>query len=898
MGEGERTLNERLVRLFAIETDVGDATSLPIRGRQVAPEVQRERPRVLANLVERLVEQHCKHGSPVCYFVTLFLCYFVNVQRPLLLLTWSQAVAEGLPREIQSLVGQRLAHRSQVGVETAFAHPCTCEEHAVAIFLLIRELARGDGVALVDDAALQHLVTGEERVDDVLVLVRRAHLHIDGTAVGGELTGRSIEPVVGLHGRMLVLHAEHHELLLHGVLATNAFKGVAAGLQRIKAHLEGLVSGYSFCCLFYRYFVILFLCYLVDDVAGNGLTGIIQIAERDACHAVGLNLCRHANSKSGGLVAQRQRSLAVMAFAGSIGGVGLHHEVIIARGVRVSIAASVRHLHRHLHRETAFVVGGQRVGDKRLIAFGTRAPPPQGTTAHDVVLHLRALHRDAGKALHMTNYRHGVAILVFLSDLVELHLEGRTLVLLNGEIGRAILRLDGELPREARCREHKVGGSLTKLIGSHLFLLHHLVVGIAQRQRQLLARVHLCIAMSQALIGNHRGMSGLSRPVELTVGQHVVDVLRSFVVVERVAATNPLLWRGIVLLGIDVDFTRTAFLPLELSLAATIGGERVHLSAVVAVVSVGLQTNLCTRHRTSRRGVHGHQSDEVIGQVLMHHEEVAHVEQHTLRAHIRTVGGELHKVDAHGQAFDGHRVLQHLVVGLSHIAARDGLLCSIVDDKLLQLCIVLVVVGFQIGVALDVQARDGHRQSLAVHELAHFHAPLGVRQLDAFADRNEERRQRQLVLGVAQDVHARPGSPVLQGVVDVVHLLFGRRIFCLVHELIALNGELATLLQVLIDVDERVDGLQILRLANLVHVGKAVLLRLIVCTDAGCLPVAVMEIPVVKRLIVFSLHTQHVQQVATEDMTVGTFYEGWLIAFRRLLRQLLDGLHRLRIVFG
>ena len=159
--------------------------------------------------------------------------------------------------------------------------------------------------------------------------------------------------------------------MLHGVLATNALKGVAAGLQRIKAHLEGLVSSYSFCCLFYRYFAILFLCYFVNDVTGNGLASIVQIAERDACHAIGLNLCRHANGESGGLVAQRQRSLAVMAFTGSIGGVSLHHEVIVARGVRVSIAASVRHLHRHLHRETAFVVGGQRVGDKRLIVFGT-----------------------------------------------------------------------------------------------------------------------------------------------------------------------------------------------------------------------------------------------------------------------------------------------------------------------------------------------------------------------------------------------------------------------------------------------------------------------------------------------------------------------------------------------
>ena len=498
----------------------------------------------------------------------------------------------------------------------------------------------------------------------------------------------------------------------------------------------------------------------------------------------------------------------------------------------------------------------------------------------------------------MAHHRHGVAILVFLCDLVELHLESRTLVLLNGEIGGAIIRLDGELTRQTRCRERKIGRSLTKFVGSHLFFLHHLVVGIAQRERQLLACNNLGFLMGNVLIGNHGGVYGLTRPIEFTVGQHVVGVLRGFIFVERVSATKPLLGTGVVLLGVDIDLIRPAFLPLELSLTATVGGERVHLIAVVAVVGVRLQTDVGTRHRTSRRSVHGHQSDEVIGQVLMHHEEVAHVEQHTLRAHVRALGGELHEVDADGQSSDGHRVLQHLVVGLSHITARNGLLRSVVDDELLQLCIVLVVAGFQIGVALDVQARDGHRQSLAVHELAHFHAALGVRQLDAFADRNDERRQRQLVLGVAQDVHTRPCSPVLQGVVDVAHLLLGRCIFCLVHELIALDGELATLLQVLIDVDERIDGLQILRLANLVHIGKAVLLRLIVGADAGCLPVSVIEIPVVQRLIVFSLHTQHVQQVASEDMTVGTFNEGRLIALRRLLCQLLDGFHRLRIVFG
>ena len=57
------------------------------------------------------------------------------------------------------------------------------QANIITIFFFICELTRSDGIRLVDDAALQHLVTGEERVDDVLVLVRRTHLHIDGVLV-------------------------------------------------------------------------------------------------------------------------------------------------------------------------------------------------------------------------------------------------------------------------------------------------------------------------------------------------------------------------------------------------------------------------------------------------------------------------------------------------------------------------------------------------------------------------------------------------------------------------------------------------------------------------------------------------------------------------------------------
>ena len=280
----------------------------------------------------------------------------------------------------------------------------------------------------------------------------------------------------------------------------------------------------------------------------------------------------------------------------------------------------------------------------------------------------------------------------------------------------------------------------------------------------------------------------------------------------------------------------------------------------------------------------------------MHHVEVAHVQQHALRAHVLALGRKLHEVDAYGQSLDGHRVLQNLVVGLSHVAARHRLLRAVVDDEPLQFLVVLIVVGIQFRVALDVHARYGHRQPLAVHELAHLYAALRVRQLNAVANVHRKRGKRQLVLGVAQDVHARPCSPVLQGVVDVVHLLLGRGILGLVHEVVALNGQFAALLQVLILRDERVDGLQILRLAHLVDVSKAVLLCLVVGTDAGSATVLVVLVPVVQQLILLGLESQHMQQVAAEDVAVGPLHECGLVALCRLFSQLFHGFHRLPII--
>ena len=733
------------------------------------------------------------------------------MQRPFLFLSGREAVAEGFPRELKALVGQGFAQLCGVAVEFAFAHPRAGEQRPVAVCVFVGELARGDGVALVDDATFEHLVAADERIDDVLIFVRRTHLHDNRTTVGGEFLGSGIEPVVGLHGGMFIFQAEDDERLLHGVLATNGFERVSARFQRVEAHFERLVGRDGL-----RVFVFLFLILdLIRNLACDGLSGVVQIVEFHARHAVGLHLRGHFNAERRRFVAQGQRRFAVVRLAGSVGGIGLHDEVVESGNLSLLPAPSgFIHQHRHLHLETAFVVRHERVTDDGSIGLVAAAPPPHCTTAHHIVFHTRALHGHAREATHTTHHRHCVAFLVFFGHFVKLHLESRTLVFLDREIHRRILRRDAELARKPRRGQHEVGRCLSEFIGPHLLFLHHLVVGIAQRERELLARHHRRFLVGLDLVGHHRHADGLPGAIDAAVGEEIVGILRGFVVVEREAPSKPLLGAGFVLVGIDVEAVGLSLRVFVFHFALGVGGQRLHVVFALIAVVFRAEADFRTCDGLACRGIHGHEPHAIVGQGFVNHVEVAHVQQHSLGAHIGAVGRKFHEIHAHGQSLDGHRILEKLIFGLAEVASRHRLLCAVADDEFLQSGVVLVVRGVQLGVAREVEARDGHRESLTIHQLSHFHAPRRVRQLDSVANRHRERRQRQMVLCVAQNVHPRPCAPVLQGVVDVVHLLLGGGVLGLVHKLIARDGQLATFLQVLIFGDERVQSQQVFRLPN------------------------------------------------------------------------------------
>ena len=119
------------------------------------------------DLVKRLVIEHGQQSGLGRFSVGL-----CHSQCPLLFLSRGEPVAEGFPRDVQFLVGQCAPDGSRTGIAHSVFHPSIGEEYAVTVFRFIGEATRVDGITLADDALFQHLLAGENGVDDVLVFGR------------------------------------------------------------------------------------------------------------------------------------------------------------------------------------------------------------------------------------------------------------------------------------------------------------------------------------------------------------------------------------------------------------------------------------------------------------------------------------------------------------------------------------------------------------------------------------------------------------------------------------------------------------------------------------------------------------------------------------------------------
>ena len=219
-------LQRRLVALRGIPRQLVGTAELPRRRRLRQIIRGRERPLVLFNLVEALVVEHCHQRG-----VSRCAVGIHDAQAPLFLLTGSQSVAEGFPRQSQPLVGHRTPDGLLVPVTLSVLHPGIGNEQAVAIFFLIGEFPVQQLGILLHYTTFYHLVTGIDAIDDVEVGIAGTYLYGDGLAVAGELAVRHIEPVVGLGGGLLVVKSEHHESHVYRVVFTYCFQTVFTALK-------------------------------------------------------------------------------------------------------------------------------------------------------------------------------------------------------------------------------------------------------------------------------------------------------------------------------------------------------------------------------------------------------------------------------------------------------------------------------------------------------------------------------------------------------------------------------------------------------------------------------------------------------------------------------------------
>ena len=100
------------------------------------------------------------------------------LQSPFFILAGIEAVTECLPLHEQTFVGQRFPDSGIVAVHNAVFHPRVCNKNSVTVLVFICELAVMKCIALVYDAAFEHLLASKHIIYYMLAGLGRTYLQI------------------------------------------------------------------------------------------------------------------------------------------------------------------------------------------------------------------------------------------------------------------------------------------------------------------------------------------------------------------------------------------------------------------------------------------------------------------------------------------------------------------------------------------------------------------------------------------------------------------------------------------------------------------------------------------------------------------------------------------------
>ena len=309
------------------------------------------------------------------------------------------------------------------------------------------------------------------------------------------------------------------------------------------------------------------------------------------------------------------------------------------------------------------------------------------------------------------------------------------------------------------------------------------------------------------LIDDGGGMHRLTRTIDGTIGIDLGPFAFVISLVVTIAVAEVHLRQGLVAVGIGKHLYPAALGILKKAFALTVGPEV--MGVIVLIRGIDLEAHIGLGHWLTRCGTDHHIPDLISRSFFRHHKQVGDVihPANDLCSGLRT---ELEHIHADGQALQRQTVLENLIVGLAGKGIRGKRMCHAdLRHELqqgLQFLIVLARIGIQVQVAVSVHPIHLHLQLRKVAHFVQIDGLLTHRQGDATVDISSKLRIRQRPLGIFKDIDTAPARPFLRGLAHIPHLLLSRKLLFTTafHIMIAADGQLATLGQVTINLNQRV----------------------------------------------------------------------------------------------
>ena len=320
-------------------------------------------------------------------------------------------------------------------------------------------------------------------------------------------------------------------------------------------------------------------------------------------------------------------------------------------------------------------------------------------------------------------------------------------------------------------------------------------------------------------------MHGLTRAIDAAVGKQLMFnlVILPFVIAGA-RKIDILGRRKLVIAGGNQDVSIHI---LEVSLAVLIGSQAsmnqsLPLARLHIIIPV-IEHDFRTRYRLSIGSIHHYIAMLIIRQLLDHHRQIADIEEFSLRSDAGIIRSHLHQIGTQRQIATDFNGILHLLIIRTTIVIPAVILLMQFRGLLQEHLIGSLIPSIIFIIRRDVEAGDADFQVLEITHIQ-LHPNLLPRSQYLRHILHPEHRFGKSLLRISQFVHSRPFTPAAQRIVDIVELILRFGIGSTFHEAEMLHGKFACLRNILINLDERVDGLQILRLLHHSHVVLAVFL--------------------------------------------------------------------------